>query len=100
LAAGYLYIFETTISYYHTEQNPALDNSLNPTGHKLYLLRHEKRQKKTSVAKDIGISHPAISQIENGRYRALSFQLLCKTVSYYNVPVYEPIGNNAVKKPS
>lgn len=58
-------------------------------GFKLYTKRHLKREKITVAAHNIGVSHPVLSQIENGRYTALSFKLLSKIADYYEMSIQE-----------
>jgi len=66
-------------------------NSLEPIlqaiGDKLYSERHNRREKITWVASNIGVSHPVISKIEHGRYKCLSIELLCKLADYYHLSV-------------
>ena len=61
------------------------DLLLENVGYKLHMARHAKREKITSVACNIGVSHPVISQIENGRYYGLTLKLLCKLSDYYGM---------------
>jgi len=63
-------------------------------GEKTYILRHSKRLKITTVANAIGVSHPVISQIENGRYKALSLRLLFRIAEFYEVPIWDLIDPN------
>lgn len=58
---------------------------LKQIGDILYQARHARKEKITSVAKNIGVSHTVISKIENGKYPALSLQLLHRLVKYYKL---------------
>ncbi|RYE21833.1 MAG: XRE family transcriptional regulator [Sphingobacteriales bacterium] len=65
--------------------NSILGEKLELIGNNLYFLRHARKLKMTVVAQSVGVSHPVISQIENGRYTALSVGLLLKLSELYNV---------------
>jgi transcriptional regulator with XRE-family HTH domain len=67
------------------QTNFTLNEMLISIGHKLYITRHSRREKITTVANNVGISHPVISQIENGRYTGLSLKLLDKIAAYYGM---------------
>lgn len=72
----------------------SLETLLIHIGDKLYTARHLKREKMTTVAKNIGVSHPVISLIENGHYKGLSLNLLCKLADYYKLTLAELILKN------
>lgn len=74
--------------------NPALADKLQLIGNNLYFLRHARKMKMTVVAQSVGVTHPVISQIENGRYTALTFSLLVKLSALYNVPIDEVISRS------
>lgn len=61
------------------------DQILVLIGNKIYLARHTRREKITTAAANIGISHPVLSQIENGRYKSLSIHTLFKVCDYYGI---------------
>jgi transcriptional regulator with XRE-family HTH domain len=69
--------------------NCQLPGLLERIGRKLYQIRHTRNEKMVSVAKAINCSHAVISQIENGRYYCLSFDMLSKLTQYYQVPIEE-----------
>lgn len=69
--------------------NTQLQTLFSCIGLKLYTKRHMKREKITVAAHNIGVSHPVLSQIENGRYNALSLKLLSKIADYYEMPIQE-----------
>ena len=54
-------------------------------------LRLSRKDKLATVANSIGVTHPVISMIENGRYDGLSFKLLQKLSEYYGVSFEEVI---------
>ncbi len=58
---------------------------LEHIGYQFYVARHQKRETITCVAKNIGVSHPVISKIENGRYKSISLQLIIKLMDYYSI---------------
>ncbi len=67
----------------------SLDQILVLIGNKIYVARHTRREKITTAAANIGISHPVLSQIENGRYKSLSIQTLFKVCDYYDIDLQE-----------
>lgn len=73
--------------------NSSLENLLVRIGEVIYSLRQQKGEKLDSVSQSIGISHTVLSQVEHGRYKALSFQLLEKIAAYYNKSVGEVISS-------
>jgi len=62
-------------------------------GEKLYKIRHLRKEKITSVASAINISHSVLSQVENGKYKSLSIDLLFKIAAYYNTQIDELLSN-------
>jgi transcriptional regulator with XRE-family HTH domain len=44
-----------------------------------------------AVASDIGITHPIISKIENGRYPTLQLNLLVKLCNHYNISLQQAL---------
>src|SRR5690606_12661195 len=44
-----------------------------------------------SVAADIGITHPIISKIENGRYKSLQIGLLVKLCNHYKITLQQAL---------
>lgn len=68
---------------------PEFWHFLKYIGNRIYLARHARREKITTAANNIGISHPTLSQIENGRYKPLSVKLICKILYYYELELGE-----------
>lgn len=66
-----------------------LEKFLERIGYKLYVARHNKREKITAAANNIGISHPTLSQIENGKYKSLTIRLVFKLAFYYDLDLDE-----------
>ena len=60
---------------------------LSIIGNNLHTIRNARKETLQAVASDLGITHPVISQIENGRYENLKFNLLVKLCNHYNVPL-------------
>lgn len=58
---------------------------LEDIGYKLFLERQKRKETLYSVATSIGVTHPIISQIENGRYKSLNIKILHKLTKYYNI---------------
>lgn len=46
--------------------------------------RIKKNQKLYAVAISIGMTHPVISKIENGKYLSLNIKVISKLLNYYN----------------
>ncbi len=54
-------------------------------GQKLSDLRHARHEKMETVARAVGIRQSVMSQIEQGRYEDLGFELLWNLANYYKV---------------
>lgn len=54
-------------------------------GHNLHTIRNARKETLQAVAASIGITHPIISKIENGRYENLQLNLLVKLCNHYNI---------------
>jgi transcriptional regulator with XRE-family HTH domain len=64
---------------------------LSTLGHNLHTIRNARKETLQSVAEDIGITHPVISKIENGRYPNLQLNLLVKLCNHYNVSMQQAL---------
>lgn len=64
---------------------------LSTLGHNLHTIRNARKETLQSVAEDIGITHPVISKIENGRYPNLQLNLLVKLCNHYNVTLQQAL---------
>jgi transcriptional regulator with XRE-family HTH domain len=64
---------------------------LSTLGHNLHTIRNARKETLQSVAEDIGITHPVISKIENGRYPNLQLNLLVKLCNHYNVSLQQAL---------
>jgi transcriptional regulator with XRE-family HTH domain len=64
---------------------------LSTIGHNLHTIRNARKETLQSVAEDIGITHPVISKIENGRYPNLQLNLLVKLCNHYNVSLQQAL---------
>lgn len=60
-------------------------------GHNLHTIRNARKETLQSVATDIGITHPIISKIENGRYPNLQLNLLVKLCNHYNITLQQAL---------
>ncbi|MGI9191982.1 MAG: helix-turn-helix transcriptional regulator [Chitinophagaceae bacterium] len=58
-------------------------------GQNLHTIRNARKETLQSVAKEIGITHPVISKIENGRYPNLQLNLLIKLCNHYNITLQQ-----------
>lgn len=62
---------------------------LTTIGQNLHTIRNARKETLQSVAADIGISHPVISKIENGRYPTLQLGLLVKLCNHYKITIQQ-----------
>ena len=62
---------------------------LNTIGKNLHTIRNARKETLQSVAADIGITHPIISKIENGRYPSLQLNLLVKLCNHYHITLQQ-----------
>lgn len=62
---------------------------LTTLGQNLHTIRNARKETLQSVAADIGISHPVISKIENGRYPTLQLGLLVKLCNHYKITIQQ-----------
>ena len=61
-------------------------------GHNLHTIRNARTETLQSVASDIGITHPIISKIENGRYPNIQLNLLIKLCNHYKITLQQVLG--------
>ena len=62
-----------------------IDTMLITIGKNLHTIRNVRKETMQSVGIDIGITHPVISKIENGRYPGLQVNLLIKLCNHYDI---------------
>jgi transcriptional regulator with XRE-family HTH domain len=62
---------------------------LTTIGQNLHTIRNARKETLQSVAADIGITHPVISKIENGRYPTLQLNLLIKLCNHYKITLQQ-----------
>lgn len=58
-------------------------------GQNLHTIRNARKETLQAVASDIGVTHPIISRIENGRYKNLQINLLVKLCNHYNISLQQ-----------
>lgn len=66
-----------------------LNHLLTIIGKNLHTIRNARKETLQAVASEIGITHPIISKIENGRYPNLQLILLIKLCNYFNVTLQQ-----------
>lgn len=66
-----------------------IGNLLTTIGHNLHTIRNARKETLQGVAVSIGITHPIISKIENGRYENLQLNLLVKLCNHYNITLQQ-----------
>lgn len=69
-----------------------IDTLLTTIGNNLNILRNARKETLESVAKDVGITHPVLSKIENGRYPGLSISLLIRLCNHYKTTPQQVLG--------
>jgi transcriptional regulator with XRE-family HTH domain len=62
---------------------------LTTIGQNLHTIRNARKETLQAVASEIGITHPIISKIENGRYPSLQLNLLLKLCNHYCVTLQQ-----------
>ncbi len=58
-------------------------------GQNLHTIRNARKETLQAVASEIGITHPIISKIENGRYNNLQLNLLVKLCNHYKITLQQ-----------
>jgi transcriptional regulator with XRE-family HTH domain len=66
-----------------------INSLLTTIGENLHTIRNARKETLQSVAADLGISHPVISKIENGRYKSLKISILIALCNHYNVTLQQ-----------
>jgi transcriptional regulator with XRE-family HTH domain len=62
---------------------------LTTIGRNLHTIRNARKETLQAVAAEIGITHPIISKIENGRYPNIQLNLLVKLCNHYKVTLQQ-----------
>jgi transcriptional regulator with XRE-family HTH domain len=62
---------------------------LTTIGQNLHTIRNARKETLQAVASEIGITHPIISKIENGRYPNIQLNLLIKLCNHYKVTLQQ-----------
>jgi transcriptional regulator with XRE-family HTH domain len=62
---------------------------LTTIGRNLHTIRNARKETLQAVASEIGITHPIISKIENGRYPNIQLNLLIKLCNHYKVTLQQ-----------
>ena len=70
-------------------KNIEINSLLTTIGQNLHTIRNARKETLQSVASDIGITHPIISKIENGRYPNLQLNLLVKLCNHYKITLQQ-----------
>lgn len=61
-------------------------------GDNLHTIRNARKEKLETAAEAVGVSHPVLSRLENGRYGGLSLELLVKLCNHYEVKLQQVLG--------
>lgn len=69
-----------------------IEDLLANIGDNLHSIRNAKKMTLEAVASEVGVKHPVLSRIENGRYESLNIALLVKLCNYYNVTIEQILG--------
>ena len=70
-------------------KNIEINSLLTTIGQNLHTIRNARKETLQSVAADIGITHPIISKIENGRYSNIQLNLLIKLCNHYKITLQQ-----------
>lgn len=70
-------------------KNIDIHSLLNIIGQNLHTIRNARKETLQAVASEIGVTHPIISKIENGRYESLQLGLLIKLCNYYQITLQQ-----------
>lgn len=65
---------------------------LKTVGENLHTIRSARKEILDKAADAVGVKHPVISRIENGRYTGLSLELLVKLCNHYKVSLQQVLG--------
>jgi transcriptional regulator with XRE-family HTH domain len=66
-----------------------ISHLLNILGQNLHTIRNARKETLQTVASEIGVTHPIISKIENGRYANIQLNLLVKLCNHYNITLQQ-----------
>lgn len=66
-----------------------INKLLTTLGQNFHTIRNARKETLQAVAANIGVTHPIISKIENGRYKNLQLNLLVKLCNYYNISLQQ-----------
>lgn len=61
-------------------------------GDNIHTIRSSKKETLETTSSAIGIKHPSLSKIENGRYPGLTVDLLIKICNHFKVPLQQILG--------
>jgi transcriptional regulator with XRE-family HTH domain len=64
---------------------------LTTIGQNLHTIRNARKETLQAVGADIGITHPILSKIENGRYPTLQLNLLIKLCNHYQITLQQAL---------
>ena len=70
-------------------KNIEINSLLITIGENLHTIRNARKETLQSVAAEIGITHPIISKIENGRYPNIQLNLLIKLCNHYKITLQQ-----------
>jgi transcriptional regulator with XRE-family HTH domain len=62
---------------------------LTDIGKNLHTIRNARKETLQGVAAFMGITHPILSKVENGRYKTLQLDLLVKLCNHYQVSLQQ-----------
>lgn len=68
------------------------DQLLITIGENIHTVRSSKKETLEVTAESIGIKHPTLSKIENGRYPGLTIDLLTKICNHFKISLQQVLG--------
>jgi len=69
-----------------------INELLKVIGENFHSIRNIQKKTLETVASEIGVKHPVLSRIENGRYEGLSMALLVRLCNIYQVSLEQILG--------
>lgn len=67
----------------------SIQELLDKIGQNLHSIRNARKETLQAVAQSIGVSHPVLSKIENGRNEHLNLFLLVKLCNHYEITLQQ-----------
>lgn len=73
-------------------KNIILEELLTTIGGNIHTIRSARKETLEVAAEAVGVKHPTLSKVENGRYPGLDIALLVKLCNHFKVPMQQILG--------